>query len=107
MGRKYGGLHLVGTLIIVIAWIELVLGVLGSILAGVLGADALTAVDMPGGTYAAIVIIVGIIVSVVYFLFLFGFGRLIHVVIDVERKTRVISYRLRTGSREPAELLED
>ena len=47
MKRKYGALRVIAVILTVLAWISLILGVLGSILAGVLGADALTAVDMP------------------------------------------------------------
>ena len=107
MKRKYGALRVIAVILTVLAWISLILGVLGSILAGVLGADALTAVDMPGGTFAAITIIVGIIVSIVYFLILLGAAQLIYLLVDVERNTRETAYRLRTGGRELAEQLED
>ncbi len=107
MKRKYVALRIIAVILTVLAWIVLILGVIGSILTGVLGADALTTVDLPGGTFAAITIIVGIIVSVVYFLFLLGAAQLIYLVVDVERNTRETAYRIRTGSKVFPEQLED
>jgi uncharacterized BrkB/YihY/UPF0761 family membrane protein len=105
--RKYGALRVIALVLTILAWIVLILGVLVSILGGVFGADALSALDIPGGTYAAIVIIVGIIISVVYFLILLGAAQLIYLLMDVERNTRETAYRLRTGRREPLEPFEE
>ncbi len=107
MKRKYVALRAIAVILTVLAWIVLILGVLGSILTGVLGADVLTTVDIPGGTFAAITIIVGIIVSVVYFLILLGAAQLIYLLVDVERNTRETAYRLRTSGRVFPEPLEE
>ena len=107
MKRKYGALRVIAVILTVLAWIALILGVLGSILTGVLGADVLTTVDIPGGTFAAITIIVGIIVSIVHFLILLGAAQLIYLLVDVERNTRETAYRLRGGSRVFPEPLEE
>ena len=105
MKRKYGALRIVAVIITVIAWIVLVVGVIGSIAAGALGADLL-GVGGGGATYAATVIIGGIILSVIYFVFLLAFAQLIYLLIDVERNTREAAYRLRTGTREQIEPME-
>lgn len=107
MKRKYGALRVIAVILTVLAWIVLVVGVLLSILGGVMGWDALTAMDLPGGaTVTAVAIIMGIIFSVIYFLILLGAAQLIYLLMDVERNTRETAYRLRAGTREPLEPME-
>lgn len=105
MKRKYGALRTVALILTVIAWIVLIVGIIGSIVAGAFGADAL---GMGGGgaAYAAAVIIGGIIMSVLYFLVLLAFAQLIYLLVDVERNTRETAFRLR-GGRESSEVSED
>jgi len=105
MKRKYGALRTVALIFTIIAWIVLIVGIIGSIVVGAVGADALGIGD-GGAMYAAMVIICGIIMSVVYFLMLLAFAQLIYLLVDVERNTRETAYHLR-GGRQPSELSED
>lgn len=101
MKRKYGALRTVALIFTIIAWIVLIVGVIGSIAGGVLGLVG----DM--GMLAAVGVIVGgIILSLVYFLILLAFAQLIYLFVDVERNTRETAYRLR-GGRVPSEMSED
>ena len=105
MKRKYGALRTVAIIITVIAWIVLIIGVIGSIAAGAIGADLL-GLGYGGGTYMAVTIVVGVVWSVLSFLFLLAFAQLIFLLVDVERNTREIAYRLRSG-QEPSGLPEE
>lgn len=91
MKRKYAALRTVAVIITVIAWIVLIVGVIGSIAGGAL------AIGTTWGTYAVVTIIGGIIASILYFLVLLAFAQLIYLFVDVERNTREIAYRLRGG----------
>jgi hypothetical protein len=113
MKRKYGALRTVAVIITIIAWIILIVGVLGSLALGllmILGttyADGLAGDLLAGGVVTAVITIVaGIIVSVLYFVFLLAFAQLIYLLVDVERNTREAAYRLRTGKREEFEPID-
>ncbi|MFW6125949.1 MAG: hypothetical protein ACOC58_02470 [Chloroflexota bacterium] len=101
MKRKYGALRTVAIVFTIIAWIVLILGVIGAIAAGVVGIVG----DM-GVLPSVGIIIGGIIMAVVYFLFLLAFAQLIYLLVDVERNTRETAYRLR-GNRVASEVSED
>ena len=114
MKRKYGALRTVAVIITIIAWIILIIGVLGSIamgaliIAGTTYADGWTGDLLAGGVVAAVItFVVGIIVSVLHFVFLLAFAQLIYLLIDVERNTRETAYHLRPGKREEFEPIED
>ncbi len=95
MKRKYAALRTVAVIITVIAWIVLIVGVIGSIAGGVM------AIGTTLGSYAILTIIVGIVASILYFLVLLAFAQLIYLFVDVERNTREIAYRLRGGQETP------
>jgi len=114
MKRKYGALRTVAVIITIIAWIILIIGVLGSIATGALIIAGTTYADgwagdlLTGGVVAAVItFIVGIIVSVIYFVFLLAFAQLIYLLIDVERNTRETAYHFRPAKREEFEPIED
>lgn len=105
MEQRYRVLRIVATLIKVLAWIVLVLGLLGAILLvigavagglGGLGARAYRDLAM-NTTIGAVVgsIIMGL-GSVLYFLFIYAAGELIHLLLDIEQNTRETAYYLKT-----------
>jgi len=100
MKRKYAALRTVAVIITVIAWIVLIVGVIGSIAGGAL------AIGTTSGTYAVVIIIGGIVASILYFLVLLAFAQLIYLFVDVERNTRETAYRLR-GGQETSGLAEE
>lgn len=104
MQKKYGVLRIIATINKVIAWIVLVLGVLGgcvSLVAGVLPGLAATGSRtapglLVGGLAAGIVTSVGaIFISVIYFLVFYSFGELIYLLIDLEENTRATAEQLK------------
>lgn len=101
MEKKFKILRFIGTVWKILAWIELVVGVLASIgllLTGILGGSF----DMmrqfgqqPGGMGWAfgavggvIGFIVAIILTVIYFLALYAIGELIYLMLAIEENTR-------------------
>ncbi len=84
MEKKYKFLRTAATIYKVIAWIVLVVGVIGSIVAGA----------CTGGGSGALVAILGIIYSVVAWVGLLAFAELFYLFIDVEQNTRETSERL-------------
>ncbi len=110
MKRKYGTAGTATGILIVLAWIVLILGVIGSILAGLIAAgyvDYQVFLEWPDSAYIAIFTILGMLGSLLYFALLFGFALVIRLLIGVERNTRETAYRLRGGSRVFPEPLEE
>lgn len=105
MKRKYGALRTVATIITIVAWIVLIVGVIGSIVMGIGGATLMESVGVSGAAYVAITIILGIVGSVLSFLFLLAYAQLIHLLIDVEMNTRETATHFR--GKEPAEIAEE
>lgn len=83
--QKYPALRTYATVVKVLAWIVLVLGVLGSILVAVL-------TGVSGEEYAGvatiIVLIGGLLGTAIYFLILLAAAEFIRLAIDVEQNTR-------------------
>jgi hypothetical protein len=108
MQRKFRVLRVIGTVWKVLAWIELVLGILaavGILLAGIIGIGAMQRYGyqypyqgMPWQLAGPIGGIVGFFVSlilvVIYFLMLYGIGELIFLFIAIEENTRVSAERM-------------
>ncbi len=109
MKRKYGVAGTAAVILIVLAWIVLVVGVAVSILAGLMVAgyvDYHILLDWPDSAYVALLTLLGILGSLLYFALLLGFALVIRLLIGVERNTRESAYRLRTGKREEFEPIE-
>jgi hypothetical protein len=108
MQRKFRVLRVIGTIWKVLAWIELILGVLvaiGILLAGIIGMGAIQRYGyeypypgMPWQIAGPIGGIVGFFVSlavvVIYFLMLYGIGELIFLFIAIEENTRMSALRM-------------
>jgi hypothetical protein len=104
MQKKYSVLRIIATINKVIAWIVLVLGVLGgcvSLAAGLLpgltatGSRTAPALVM-GGLATGLATSVGaIFLAVIYFLVFYSFGEMIYLLIDLEENTRATAELLK------------
>jgi len=83
--EKYLFLRRAAGIVKVIAWVELVLGIIGSFIAGI--SMAVTANGVGAG-FAIVAIIIGILYSVVAWVFLLAASEIFHLLIDVEENTR-------------------
>ena len=93
--RKYGALRAVATIHIIIGWVICVGGSLLSIVAALMAAQGVSFLnnlvpEVAGAAWlgAAVIGIGGVVVSVLWGLFLVAFGELCNVIIDVEQNTR-------------------
>ncbi len=107
MERKFVVLRVVSSIFKVLAWVILVIGVLSGCLALAMGAmpgllgggtggtNALSsnvgAFGLIGGVVGALAII---FFTLLYFLFVFAFGDLLHLLISLEENTRLTAERL-------------
>lgn len=102
METKYRVLRIVATIWKVLAWIVLVLSVLGgcgTLALGVIGSAAARSNDalgLGGGLLGgAITAAVAIFFGVLYFLFLYAFSELVDVLIALEANTRATAEQLK------------
>jgi hypothetical protein len=77
--QRYRALRTIATVFRILAWIVLVLGVIGSIVVAVMA---------EGAAAAVLVLIAGLFGTAIYFLILFAAAGAIYVVIDIEQNTR-------------------
>jgi hypothetical protein len=104
MQKKYGVLRVVATIFKILAWIVLVVGLLGacvsiaaSAVPGLLGAGARNNPLGIGSEGLIVGLATGlgvIFLAVLYFLFLYAFGELIYLLIALEENTRLTAERL-------------
>jgi hypothetical protein len=102
--KRFGVLRFFGTLLKVIAWIVLVVSVLGAILAVIFGSSpvmtGLLEQSLPAGTDASVLtgagigggIVIGLLLLIfglIYFLMLYVAGESIHLQLAVEENTRL------------------
>ncbi len=104
MERKFRVLRIVATIVKVIAWIVLVVGVLGgcgTLVLGLLagssgprggGAEFGPLAGLLGGAVSGLVVIV---LALIYFLFLYAYGELIYLLLALEENTRLTAERLK------------
>jgi hypothetical protein len=106
MEKKFRVLRVIGTVWKIVAWIVLILGILGafgmlltSILGGGFMSQMMRQYGQQGGIWTTAGGIVGgivgfvimLIVAVLYFLMLYAIGDLIYLFLDVEENTRLTS----------------
>ena len=96
--RRFGVLRFIGTLLKVIAWIILILSILGAIGAGLASSQVGQAVSQNNAILSALFatpaggIVAGVIVllfGLIYFLALYATGESIHMQLAVEENTRL------------------
>ncbi len=103
MRKKFGVLRVVATIFKVLAWIVLVVGILGACasiaigaMPGLLGANSRNALPVgAGGLLVGLATGVGVIFfCILYFLLLYAFGDIFHLLIALEENTRLTAERL-------------
>ncbi len=106
MEKRYKLLRLIATLWKVLAWLVLIVGLLGSVgallmaLVGGMGQTMgqMTGFNVAGPLIGLLMMLSGAIVSIFYFAMLYTFGEVLMVLIQIEENTR------RGGQRPPAPL---
>jgi len=96
---KYQFLRTASTIFRVLGWIALVGGVIGSILLaiGIVGLSIYDGESVATGA-AIIYAVVGIIISVLYWVSLLVAAELLHLFIDMEKNTRETAERIRAAA---------
>ena len=99
MERKFRVLRIVASILKILAWIGLVLGVLGGcgtltigLLAGGSSPRELGPLGILGGAVGGVVLI---LFALLYFLFIYAYGELISLLIALEENTRLTAERLK------------
>jgi hypothetical protein len=97
--KKFGALRFISGFIVVVAWIFLVLGILGSIGGGIIymvsgGFDAVKLLVSIG------IIIGGVIASLIWFVLLKATGEIYQILVALEYNTRETAYLMR-GEQQP------
>ena len=99
MEKKFRALRLIGTIFKVLAWIGLIVGVLGSMAPLLMGLFKVTGrglvVPWPGlvGGFRTFLII--FLTAIFHFLLLYASGDLIYLLLDIEENTRLTAHCLR------------
>jgi len=91
MQKKYGFLPFAAKVLRIVAWIVLVVGVIGSI---VLGIGNGAAGGLAGGIWGFIIAVAGIIFSFLAWVFLLTARELLYLLMDVEENTRNTAERI-------------
>jgi hypothetical protein len=99
MDRRFTALRVIGTILKILAWIALILGILAAIGSLLLGFTVnqqlgLTGLDV-GGPLAGIALFVAVLViSIVQFLFLYAAGEFLYLRLSVEENSRRMAFFL-------------
>ena len=96
MQKKYGFLSFAARVLRIVAWIVLVVGVIGSIVYGILTASAANGAvgGIAGGIAGFFIAIVGVIFSFLAWVFLLTARELLYLLMDVEENTRNTAERV-------------
>lgn len=91
--RKYGLLRVIAFLLRLLAWLALLVGIIGAVvgftaLNGYLARD----VNLPGWL-PVVGLVVPLVVGVVWFVQLYAFGSVLALLIDIEENTRLLAAR--------------
>jgi hypothetical protein len=97
MERRFTALRIVGTIFKIVAWIALLFGVLGGILALIAGftmggTEGLLGLDIAGPLAAVAAFLVLLIAAVVNFLLLYAAGEAVFMFLAIEENTRRMAY---------------
>ncbi len=121
MDRRFTALRVIGTVFKVLAWISLILGLLGAIGALIVGftlsgSQGLLGLDLGGPLAGIAVFIVSLIIAVFSFLCLYAVGESVYLALAIEENTRhtayivqqqVTSYQANYPSSAPPPIYED
>jgi hypothetical protein len=111
MDKKFTVLRIVGTVLKVMAWLELIIGILvsvGVLLMGILGGPMLpTHIPVPSRSSWAYSIVGGIIgfvgvliATILYFLLLYAAGELLYLLLAIEENTRQTAQQMQWAVQE-------
>jgi len=97
MNRRFTALRVIGTIFKVLAWISLILGLLGAIGALVMGftlsgSQGVLGLDLGGPLAGIAVFIVFLIIAVFTFLCLYAVGESAYLVLSIEENVRRTAY---------------
>jgi hypothetical protein len=99
MSKRFTSLRVIGTIFRVLAWISLILGVLGSVILLILGItlgnqESLLGVSLGGPLVGIVTFFVILLVAMVCFLSLYAIGESIFLLLALEDNTRRSAYLL-------------
>jgi uncharacterized membrane protein len=96
MQKKYGFLSFAAKVLRIVAWIFLVIGVIGSIFYGIVTGSAANGVagGLAGGIAGFFIAVIGIIFSFLAWVFLLTARELLYLLMDVEENTRNTAERI-------------
>jgi len=87
--KRYGVLRTVSGILNILAWVSLVVGILGGLLGGIFGMGSMFRNNVGAGVFGVLAGIVGgVILGVVWFVIFKYSAELIHLGIDIEENTR-------------------
>lgn len=97
MEKKFTALRVIGTVFKILAWITLLLGILGAVLSLVAGftmtgQDGLLGLNLAGPVAAIATFIAVLIVAIFNFLSLYSIGEAIYLALAIEENTRRTAY---------------
>lgn len=97
MDKRFTALRVIGTVLKILAWISLILGLLGAVGSLIFGfslssQEGLLGLDLGGPLAAIAMFIVALIVAVVYFMILYAAGESIYLFLSIEENTRRMAY---------------
>jgi hypothetical protein len=97
MARQFTALRVVGTIFKVLAWLSLILGLLGAVGALVFGFALTDQLGLPGldvgGPLAGIAMfVVALVVAIINFLLLYAVGESVYLILCIEENTRRAAY---------------
>jgi len=121
MDRRFTALRVIGTIFKVLAWISLILGLLGAIGALVMAftlsdPERLLGLNLGGPLAGIAVFVVALIIAVFSFLCLYAIGESVYLILSVEENTRravyiaqqqYTSYQAQYPSPAPPPIYED
>lgn len=97
MERRFTALRIIGTIFKILAWISLLVGILGAVLALIAGLTmrgqaAPLGLELGGPLVAIAMFVVILIVAIFYFLGLYALGESIYLFLAIEENTRRTAY---------------
>lgn len=109
MDKRFTALRVIATVFKILAWISLILGLLGAIGALIAGfslssQQGLLGLDFGGPLAAIAMFIVTLIIAIVYFMILYAAGESIYLFLSIEENTRRMAYLMQQQytSQQPA-----
>ena len=109
MDRRYLALRVIATIVRILAWLALIVGLLvaiGALVAGFLlrGQPGVTSLDLGGPLVGLAAFFASLILSVLWFLFLYAGAEFIYLFLSIEENSRRTAYLLQQQymPRQPA-----